>query len=169
MARFTIEKREVRAAFQHVEASQGAAGVDGQALESFGERLAPNLCKLWSRMPSGSCMPSPVRRVMVPKADVGQRPLGISRVTGRIAQEGVRQYPGPLVEPVLHRDSPGYRPERCAIDAIRTARQRCRRSDWMLDMDVKGVFDTIAHELPLKAVRHHTGCRRVLFYIERRP
>ena len=80
---------------------------------------------------------------------------------------GIRQYLEPLVEPVFHRDSYGYRPERSAIDAIRTARRRCWRFDWVLDMDIKGFFDTIDHELLLKAVRHHTDCRWVLLYIER--
>lgn len=164
---FTIEKREIWKAFQHVNANQGAAGVDGQTLESFGERLGPNLYKLWNRMSSGSYMPSPVRRVMIPKADGGQRPLGIPTVTDRIAQEVVRLYLEPLVEPVFHRDSYGYRPERSAIDAIRTARQRCWRHDWVLDMDIKGFFDTIDHGLLLRAVRHHTDCRWVLLYIER--
>ncbi len=164
---FTIEKKEIWEAFQHVNANQGAAGVDGQTLESFGERLGPNFYKLWNRMSSGSYMPSPVRRGMIPKADGGQRPLGIPTVTDRIAQEVVRLYLEPLVEPIFHRDSYGYRPERSAIDAIRTARQRCWRYDWVLDMDIKGFFDTIDHELLLKAVRHHTDCRWVLLYIER--
>lgn len=164
---FTIEKRDVWEAFQHVDANQGASGVDGQTLESFGERLGPNLYKLWNRMSSGSYMPSPVRRVMIPKADGGQRPLGIPTVTDRIAQEVVRLHLEPLVEPVFHRDSYGYRPGRSAIDAIRTARQRCWRHDWVLDMDIKGFFDTIDHGLLLKAVRHHTDCRWVLLYIER--
>ncbi len=164
---FTIEKRDVWEAFQHVDANQGASGVDGQTLESFGERLGPNLYRLWNRMSSGSYIPSPVRRVMIPKADGGQRPLGIPTVTDRIAQEVVRLYLEPLVEPVFHRDSYGYRPGRSAIDAIRTARQRCWRHDWVLDMDIKGFFDTIDHELLLRAVRHHTDCRWVLLYIER--
>lgn len=93
--------------------------------------------------------------------------MGIPTVTDRIAQEVVRLYLEPLVEPVFHRDSYGYRPERSAIDAIRKARQRCWRYDWVLDMDIKGFFDTIDHELLLKAVRHHTDCRWVLLYIER--
>lgn len=164
---FTIEKRDVWEAYQHVDANQGASGVDGQTLESFGARLGPNLYKLWNRMSSGSYMPSPVRRVMIPKADGGQRPLGIPTVADRIAQEVVRLHLAPLVEPIFHRDSYGYRPGRSAIDAIRTARQRCWRHDWVLDMDIKGFFDTIDHGLLLKAVRHHTDCRWVLLYIER--
>ncbi len=120
---FTIEKKEIWEAFQHVNANQGAAGVDGQTLESFGERLGPNLYKLWNRMSSGSYMPSPVRRVIIPKADGGERPLGIPTVMDRIAQEVIRLYLEPLVEPIFHSDSYGYRPERSAIDAIRTAKR----------------------------------------------
>jgi retron-type reverse transcriptase len=68
---------------------------------------------------------------------------------------------------VFHTDSYGYRPGRSAIDAVRQARQRCWRYDWVLDIDVKGYFDSIDWELLLKAVRHHTNCAWVLLYIER--
>ena len=164
---FVIEKREIWEAFKRVKANQGAAGVDGQTLASFENRLVPELYKLRNRMSSGSYMPPPVRRVMIPKADGGQRPLGIPTVSDRIAQDVVRQYLEPLLELVFHQDSYGYRPRRSAIDAIRTARQRCWRNSWVLDMDIKGFFDTIDHELLLKAVRHHTDCAWVLLYIER--
>ena len=164
---FTIEKSEIWEAFKRVKANQGAAGVDGQTLEGLEGRLGSDLYKLWNRMSSGSYIPPPVRRVMIPKADGGQRPLGIPTVTDRIAQEVVRRYLEPLLEPVFHKDSYGYRPERSAIDAVGTARQRCWRYDWVLDMDIKGFFDNIDHELLLKAVRHHTDCRWVLLYVER--
>src|SRR5262245_52637485 len=95
------------------------------------------------------------------------RPLGIPTVADRIAQEVARRYLEPRLEPVFHTDSYGYRPGRSAIDAVRTARQRCWRCDWVLDIDVKGYFDSIDWELLLKAVRHHTGCPWVLLYIER--
>ena len=71
------------------------------------------------------------------------------------------------MEPVFHADSYGYRPGKSAIDAVRQARQRCWRYDWVLDLDVKAYFDSIDWELMLKAVRHHTSCPWVMLYIER--
>jgi RNA-directed DNA polymerase len=164
---FDIPKREIWEAFKHVKANQGAAGVDGQSIEDFEARLGDNLYKLWNRLSSGSYMPSPVRRVEIPKANGGTRPLGIPTVADRVAQEVVRRYLEPLVEPMFHEDSYGYRPGRSAIDAIRTARQRCWRYDWVVDIDIKGFFDSIDHTLLLRAVHKHTVCPWVLLYIER--
>jgi group II intron reverse transcriptase/maturase len=164
---FDIPKREVWEAFKSVKANQGAAGVDGQSIQNFEAQLAGNLYKLWNRLSSGSYVPPPVRRVDIPKANGGTRPLGIPTVADRTAQEVVRRYLEPLVEPLFHVDSYGYRPGRSAIDAIRTARQRCWRYDWIVDLDIKGFFDSIDWELLLRAVRKHTQCRWVLLYIER--
>ena len=164
---FDIPKREVWEAFKRVKANQGAAGVDGQSIQDFEARLGDNLYKLWNRLSSGSYMPPPVRRVDIPKASGGTRPLGIPTVADRVGQEVVRRYLEPLLEPVFHEDSYGYRPGRSAIDAIRTARQRCWRSDWVVDIDIKGFFDSIDHRLLLRAVRKHTTCPWVLLYVER--
>ena len=164
---FANPKREVWEAFKSVKANQGAAGVDGQSIEQFEARLADNLYKLWNRLSSGSYMPPPVRRVDIPKANGGTRPLGIPTVADRIAQEVARRYFEPLLEPLFHNDSYGYRPRRSAIDAIRTARQRCWRYDWVVDLDIKSFFDGIDHGLLLRAVRKHTRCPWVLLYIER--
>ena len=165
---FDIPKREIWLAFKKVKANQGAAGVDGQTVADFEADLSGNLYKLWNRMSSGSYFPPPVRRVMIPKdGGTGERPLGIPTVADRVAQEVVKRYLEPILEPVFHGDSYGYRPGRSAIEAIRTARQRCWRYDWVLDIDVKGYFDSIDWELLLKAVRKHTDCSWVLLYIER--
>ena len=165
---FDIPKREVWEAFKKVKANQGAAGVDGQSVAAFEAELSDNLYKLWNRMSSGSYFPPPVRRVMIPKpGGSGERPLGIPTVADRVAQEVVKRYLEPILEPIFHDDSYGYRPGRSAIDAVRTARQRCWRYDWVLDIDVKGYFDSIDWSLLLKAVRSHTGCPWVILYIER--
>jgi group II intron reverse transcriptase/maturase len=164
---FLIPKREVWEAFKRVKANQGAAGVDGQSIEDFEANLSGNLYKLWNRMSSGSYFPPPVRRVDIPKASGGIRPLGIPTVADRIAQEIARRYLEPILEPVFHPDSFGYRPGKSAIDAVAKARERCWRYDWVLDLDIKGFFDSIDWELLLKAVRQHTDCAWVLLYIER--
>jgi RNA-directed DNA polymerase len=165
---FDISKREVWEAFKKVKANQGAAGVDGQSIANFEADLSNNLYKLWNRLSSGSYFPPPVRRVMIPKpGGVGERPLGIPTVADRCTQEVVRRYLEPILEPIFHGDSYGYRPDRSAIDAVRKARQRCWRYDWVLDLDVRGFFDSIDWELLLKAVRKHTDCPWVLLYIER--
>ena len=164
---FDIPKREVWEAFKKVKANQGAAGVDGQTIADFEADLSNNLYELWNRLSSGSYFPPPVRRVDIPKMDGGTRPLGIPTVADRVAQEVVRRYLEPRLEPVFHADSYGYRPGKSAIDAVRQARQRCWRYDWVLDLDVKAYFDSIDWELMLKAVRQHTNCPWVLLYIER--
>ena len=164
---FKIPKRDVWEAFKRVKANQGAAGVDGQSITDFEANLKGNLYKLWNRMSSGSYFPPPVRRVDIPKADTGTRPLGIPTIADRVAQEVARRFLGPILEPVFHPDSYGYRPGKSAIDAVRTARQRCWRYDWVLDLDVKAFFDTIDWELMLKAVRQHTDCPWVLLYVDR--
>ena len=164
---FNIPKREVREAYKRVRANQGAAGVDGQSIAEFEQDLSNNLYKLWNRLSSGSYFPLPVRRVDIPKATGGTRPLGIPTVTDRIAQMVVKRYLEPLLEPIFHEDSYGYRPGKSAIRAVGTARQRCWRHDWVLDLDIKGFFDNIDHGLLIRAVRKHTDCKWVLLYTER--
>ena len=164
---FAISKRAVWEAYQKVKANRGAAGVDGQSIEEFEKDLPGNLYKLWNRLASGSYMPPAVRRVEIPKASGGTRPLGIPTVADRIAQMVVKDALEPILEPCFHADSYGYRPHKSAHDALAVARQRCWRIDWVLDVDIKGFFDNIDHELLMKAVRKHTDCRWVVLYIER--
>src|SRR5208337_543243 len=130
-----IPKREVWEAFKRVKANQGAAGVDRQSITDFEADLSNNLYKLWNRLSSGSYFPPPVRRVDIPKANGGTRPLGIPTVADRVAQEVARRSLEPILEPMFHIDSYGYRPRRSAIDAVRQARQCCWRYDWVLDLD----------------------------------
>ena len=164
---FCIAKRDVWEAYKRVKANQGAAGVDRQSIAEFEADLEGNLYRIWNRMSSGSYFPLPVRRVEIPKDDGRTRPLGIPTVADRVAQMVAQRYLEPLVEPVFHENSYGYRPGRSALDALRVARQRCWRYDWVLDLDIKSFFDEIDWELLLRAVRRHTDCKWVLLYIER--
>jgi RNA-directed DNA polymerase len=164
---FCISKWEVWEAYKLVKANKGSAGVDGQSIAEFEEDLKNNLFKIWNRMSSGSYFPPPVRRVNIPKDNGKTRPLGIPTVSDRIAQTVVKRYLEPIVEEYFHADSYGYRPGKSAIEAIGVARQRCWRYDWVLDLDIKGFFDNIDHDLLMRAVRKHTDCKWVLLYIER--
>jgi group II intron reverse transcriptase/maturase len=165
---FRISKRQVWEAFKKVKANRGAAGVDEQSIAAFEEDLENNLYKLWNRMASGSYFPPPVRRVEIPKGDgTGKRPLGIPTVTDRVAQGVVKAYLEPELEKHFLPDSYGYRPGKSAIEAVGVARQRCWRYDWVLDLDIRGYFDSIDWGLLMRAVRKHTDCAWVLLYIER--
>jgi RNA-directed DNA polymerase len=164
---FCISKREVWEAYKRVKANRGAAGVDKQSIEEFDGDLENNLYRLWNRMSSGSYVPPPVRRVDIDKGDGRKRPLGIPTVSDRIAQTVVKRYLEPILEPVFHTDSYGYRPGRSAHQALSVARQRCWRFDWVLEFDIKGFYDNLDQELLMRAVRRHTQCKWVLLYIER--
>lgn len=164
---FDIPKSMVWEAYQRVKANKGAAGVDGQTVEQFEQDLKGNLYKLWNRMSSGSYFPPPVKAVEIPKASGGVRILGVPTVADRIAQTVVAMYLERLVEPVFHPDSYGYRPGRSALDAVARCRERCWRSDWVIDLDVRAFFDSVDHSLMLKAVERHTGARWVLLYVAR--
>ena len=162
-----ISKREVYEAWKAVKANKGAEGVDGESIETFESNLSKNLYKLWNRMSSGSYFPKAVRRVEIPKKDGSKRPLGIPAVCDRVAQEVVRQRLEKVVEPLFHEDSYGYRPRKSAIDAVRVCRERNWKYDWVLDVDIRKFFDTINHELLLKAVRIHVREKWEVLYIER--
>jgi RNA-directed DNA polymerase len=164
---FEISKHVVLEAWKRVKANKGAAGVDSELISDFEENLKDNLYKIWNRMSSGSYFPPPVKTVSIPKKAGGERILGIPTVSDRVAQMVAKIYFEPLVEPHFHEDSYGYRPEKSALQAVAVTRKRCWRYNWLLEFDIKGLFDNIEHDLLMKAVRHHTRNKWILLYIER--
>ena len=165
---FKIDKRLVYEAYKAVKSNAGAAGVDGETIAQFDANLQNNLYKLWNRMSSGSYFPPPVRAVSIPKKSGGLRILGVPTVADRVAQMVVKkQLIEPDLEPIFLADSYGYRPRKSALDAVGVTRQRCWTYDWVLEFDIKGLFDNIDHELMLRAVRKHVTCKWALLYIER--
>lgn len=154
-------------AWERVKANRGAAGIDEESIQDFESNLKDNLYRIWNRMSSGSYLPPPVRTVAIPKSGGGERKLGIPTVSDRVAQMVVKRYLEPKLEPLFHADSYGYRLFKSAHDAVGQARQRCWRFDWVLDLDIKGFFDNISHELMMRAVRKHAQEKWVVLYIER--
>ncbi len=164
---FSISRRLVSLAYYQVRSNKGAGGVDGINLESFHIGYRDHLYKLWNRMSSGSYMPPPVKLKEIPKKGGGLRPLGIPTISDRIAQTVVRGLLEPGLEQIFHDDSYGYRPGRSALQALSRARERCWNQSWVVDVDIKGYFDNIPHDLLMKAVRLHCKIRWMLLYIER--
>ncbi len=164
---FTISKGLVMQAFKLIKANAGAAGVDQQSLADFEENLKDNLYKLWNRMSSGSYFPPPVKAVPIPKKSGGERILGVPTVADRIAQMVVKLMFEPDVEACFLPDSYGYRPKKSALDAVGITRQRCWQYNWLLEYDIRGLFDNLDHELLMKAVKKHTDCKWIILYIER--
>ena len=164
---FNIDKRLVYEAYKAVKANRGAAGVDEQTIEQFEADLSGNLYKIWNRMSSGTYFPPPVRAVPIPKKSGGERILGVPTVADRVAQMVVKQVIEPTLEPIFLADSYGYRPKKSALDAIGATRERCWKYDWVLEFDIRGLFDNIDHELLWRAVRKHITCKWALLYIER--
>jgi len=164
---FEISKYDVVKAWKLVKANRGASGVDGETIEQFESNLRGNLYKLWNRMSSGTYFPPAVKTVAIPKKSGGERKLGIPTVSDRVAQMVVKLHFEPLVEPYFHTDSYGYRPNKSAHQALEVTRKRCWRYNWVLEFDIKGLFDNIDHQLLMKAVKKHTDNRWILLYIER--
>jgi RNA-directed DNA polymerase len=164
---FMIEKRRVYEAYKSVKSNKGAAGVDGQTIEQFEADLKGNLYRIWNRMSSGTYFPPPVRAVSIPKKSGGERILGVPTVSDRIAQMVVKQLIEPDLDSIFLPGSYGYRPRKSALDAVGVTRERCWKYDWVLEFDIKGLFDHIDHDLLLKAVRKHVKCKWALLYIER--
>jgi len=164
---FAVSKQMVYNSYLKVCDKNGSAGIDKETIEMFNENLSGNLYKVWNRMASGSYFPPAVRTVLIPKKQGGTRPLGIPTVGDRIAQGVVKDYLEPILEPLFHASSFGYRPGRSAHDALAQCNGNCIQQAWVVDLDIKGFFDNISHEWMMKMVQHHTQEKWILLYIER--
>lgn len=164
---FAIDKWQVYEAYRAVKANAGSAGVDRQSIADFEKDLKGNLYKVWNRMSSGSYFPPPVKAVAIPKKNGGERILGVPTVSDRIAQMVVKGVIEPQLEAVFLPDSYGYRPGRSALDAVGVTRARCWQYDWVLEFDIRGLFDNIDHALLQKALEKHVQCEWALLYIGR--
>ncbi len=164
---FQISKQWVWEAWKQVKANAGSAGLDQQSLDDFDSNLKDNLYKLWNRMSSGGYFPPLLKGIPLPKKSGGQRILGVPCVSDRVAQTVVKLAFEPMVEKVFLPDSYGYRPNKSAHDAIGVTRGRCWKYDWILEFDIKRLFDNIRHDLLLQAVKYHTESKWMILYIER--
>ena len=164
---FAVSKEMVYNSYLKVCDKKGGAGIDKETIDMFNENLIGNLYKIWNRMSSGSYFPPAVRTVLIPKKQGGTRPLGIPTVSDRIAQGVLKDYLEPILEPLFHVNSFGYRPGKSAHDALAQCQQNCIQYSWVVDLDIRGFFDNISHEWMMKMLNHHTQEKWALLYAER--
>ena len=162
-----ISKAMIWQAYKRVRANKGSAGIDLVSIEQFDSDLSRNLYKLWNRMASGSYFPPPVKEVEIPKKDGKVRKLGIPTVSDRIGQMVVKMFLEPRLEKEFSQNSFGYRPKKSAHQALEQVRKNCWKTDWVIDLDIKGFFDNINHDKLMLAVEKHVPENWVKLYIAR--
>jgi len=154
-------------AYKKVRVNKGSAGVDAVSMEEYDSNRRKHLYKLWNRMASGSYFPPPVKEVEIPKKDGKVRKLGIPTISDRVAQMAVKMYIEPRFEEIFSANSYGYRPNKNAHQALEKVRENTRKTDWVIDLDIKGFFDNISHEKLMLAVEKHVPENWVKLYIKR--
>lgn len=154
-------------AYKKVRANKGSAGVDSVSMEEYDANRRKHLYKLWNRMASGSYFPPPVKEVEIPKKDGKVRKLGIPTISDRVAQMVITMYIEPRFEEIFSPNSYGYRPNKNAHQALAKVRENTRKSDWVIDLDIKGFFDNISHPKLMLAVEKHVAENWIKLYIRR--
>jgi len=154
-------------AYRQVRANKGAAGVDGITLETYEVDITKQLYKVWNRLTTGSYFPPEVRLKQIPKPNGKMRDLGIPTVGDRVAQQVVKTYLEPRYEAKFSQSSYGYRPNKRAHQAIEVCQKNCWKHDWVIDLDIKALFDNIDHTWMMRMVEEQTKEKWVLMYIRR--
>lgn len=162
-----ISRLQVMEAYKKVKANKGSSGIDEIEINEVDANKRKYLYPLWNRMASGSYFPKAVRQVLIPKEDGKMRPLGIPTVIDRVAQQVIATELEAIVNKQFSANSFGYHPNKNAHQAIEQCRINCMKYSWVIDLDIKGFFDNINHELLMKAVKHYANKKHILMYIER--
>ena len=149
-----LARANMQQAMKRVRSNRGAAGIDGLGIDETAERLVWEWPSLREQLLRGTYRPQPVRRVMIPKPDGGERELGIPTVTDRLIQQALLQVLQPLLDPTFSQHSYGFRPGRSAHMAIQTAQayvQSGRRV--VVDVDLEKFFDRVHHDILIDRLR----------------
>jgi group II intron reverse transcriptase/maturase len=158
----------LREAYFKVE-RKSAPGVDGVTWQGYGRELEENLQDLSARLKRGGYRARPVRRVLIPKPDGRQRPIGVPTLEDKIVQRAACAVMGAVYEADFLGFSYGFRPKRSqhkALDAVSVGIKR-RKVNWVLDADIRGFFDAIDHEWMVKFIEHRIADKRVVRHVKK--
>jgi RNA-directed DNA polymerase len=154
-------------AYKKVRANNGSCGTDGMDWKKLNNNLKRELYKLWNRLSSGSYFPMPVKEVIIKKKQGGDRKLGVPTLLDRIAQQVAKTHLEPILELHFHKNSFGYWPSKSSHQAVAEAERNTFNHDFVIDLDIKSFFDTIDHELLMKALRFYCKDKWILLYVHR--
>ena len=142
-----LSKENLNAAYLQVVRNKGAAGVDGMEYTELQKHLSENGENIKEQLRTRKYKPQPVRRVEIPKSDGGVRKLGVPTVTDRFIQQAIAQVLTPIYEEQFHNHSYGFRPNRCAQQAVIKALEMMNDGhSWIVDIDLERFFDTVDHD-----------------------
>jgi len=146
-----------------VKRNRGAAGIDGMPVGRLSEHVAAHWESLRAKLLAGKYVPSPVRRVEIPKPNGGTRLLGIPTAQDRWIQQMLLQMLQPIFDPGFSPKSYGFRPGRSAHDAVRAAQGYIREGkDWVVDMDITKFFDRVNHDILMTRIGKTIRDKRIL-------
>ncbi|WP_265923414.1 group II intron reverse transcriptase/maturase [Cupriavidus nantongensis] len=149
-----LTRENLRQAFKRVRANKGSAGVDGLDIDQTSRKLASEWPRIREELLRGTYRPSPVRRVTIPKAEGGERELGIPTVTDRLIQQALLQVLQPLLDPTFSKHSYGFRPGRRAHDAVLAAQSFVQSGRHVVvDVDLEKFFDRVNHDILIDRLR----------------
>jgi RNA-directed DNA polymerase len=143
--------------------NKGAAGIDRMTTKELEKHLQAHWGKIRAKLLAGTYVPSPVRQVEIPKPSGGTRMLGIPTVQDRVIQQMLLQGLTPIFDPQFSEHSYGFRPGRCAQDAMRAAQKYAQEGkDWVVDIDITKFFDHVSHDILMGRIGKVIRDKRVL-------
>ena len=152
----------LRAAWMAVKANRGAPGPDGLDISATREHLKEHWKNIDVKLRQGTYKPGPVRAVSIPKANGGERVLGVPNVQDRLIQQAIHQQLSERCEPFFSENSYGFRPGRSAHDAVRAARAYIEEGKgYVVDIDLKSFFDEVNHDILMRLVGDHVEDERL--------
>jgi len=158
-----VSRKNMQRAWKRVKANKGTHGVDGMSIEQFPAYARTNWKEIRELLLAGTYQPLPVKRVEIPKATGGTRPLGIPAVRDRLIQQAIAQVLGPIFDPGFSESSYGFRPGKSAHDAVRKVREYIREGyRTAVDVDLEKFFDTVNHDVLMHRVARKVRDKRVL-------
>lgn len=168
MIRQLLSRENLLLALKRVEKNKGSHGVDGMSVKSLRQHIISNWESLRASLEDGTYIPSPVRRVEIPKPNGGVRLLGIPTVTDRLIQQAIAQVLTPIFNPMFSEHSHGFRPRRRGHDAVKKAKKYIEDGyRWVVDIDLEKFFDKVNHDKLMGLIAKHVKDKTILTLIRR--